>query len=36
MACNNLMVLYSGGTIGMQMTAEGLAPASGLEALLRA
>ena len=36
MVCNNLMVLYSGGTIGMQMTAEGLAPASGLEALLRA
>ena len=32
----NLLVLYTGGTIGMQMTEAGLAPASGFEARLRA
>ena len=32
----NLLVLYTGGTIGMQMTDAGLAPASGFEARLRA
>ncbi|NWL77404.1 asparaginase [Pseudomonas taiwanensis] len=31
-----LLVLYTGGTIGMQMTEAGLAPASGFEARLRA
>lgn len=31
-----LLVLYTGGTIGMQMSASGLAPASGFEARLRA
>lgn len=31
-----LLVLYTGGTIGMQMSAAGLAPASGFEARLRA
>ncbi|MNF39513.1 L-asparaginase 1 [compost metagenome] len=31
-----LLVLYTGGTIGMQMTDAGLAPASGFEARLRA
>ena len=31
-----LLVLYTGGTIGMQMSAGGLAPASGFEARLRA
>ncbi|AOE82661.1 asparaginase [Pseudomonas sp. TCU-HL1] len=31
-----LLVLYTGGTIGMQMTDAGLAPASGFEAHLRA
>ena len=30
-----LMVLYTGGTIGMQMSADGLAPASGFEARMR-
>lgn len=30
-----LLVLYTGGTIGMQMSAAGLAPASGFEARLR-
>jgi len=29
---NNVMVLYTGGTIGMQASANGLAPASGFEA----
>ncbi|TBU75550.1 asparaginase [Pseudomonas daroniae] len=32
----NVLVLYTGGTIGMQMSAAGLAPASGFEARLRA
>ncbi len=32
----NLLVLYTGGTIGMQMSAAGLAPASGFEVRLRA
>ena len=36
MACTKLLVLYTGGTIGMQMSADGLAPASGFEARLRA
>ena len=31
-----LLVLYTGGTIGMQMSEAGLAPASGFEARLRA
>ncbi|HSC82421.1 MAG TPA: asparaginase [Pseudomonas sp.] len=31
-----LLVLYTGGTIGMQMSASGLTPASGFEARLRA
>ena len=35
MGCNNLLLLYTGGTIGMQMSANGLAPASGFEARLR-
>ena len=35
-AITKLLVLYTGGTIGMQATAEGLAPASGFEARLRA
>ncbi|MGB4072438.1 asparaginase [Pseudomonas sp.] len=35
MGCSNLLVLYTGGTIGMQMSANGLAPASGFEARLR-
>ena len=30
------LILYTGGTIGMQMSASGLAPASGFEARLRA
>ena len=33
---HKLLVLYTGGTIGMQMSASGLAPASGFEARLRA
>ena len=36
MGCKKLLVLYTGGTIGMQMSAEGLAPASGFEARVRA
>ncbi|CAN7383328.1 asparaginase [Pseudomonas sp. LjRoot71] len=36
MGCQKLLVLYTGGTIGMQMSAAGLAPASGFEARLRA
>ncbi|MCP1466319.1 asparaginase [Pseudomonas sp. S3E17] len=32
---NNLMVLYTGGTIGMQASAYGLAPTSGFEARMR-
>jgi L-asparaginase len=36
MGCKKLLVLYTGGTIGMQMSVEGLAPASGFEARLRA
>ncbi|WP_314410815.1 asparaginase [Pseudomonas kuykendallii] len=35
-AIAKLLVLYTGGTIGMQMTTEGLAPGSGFEARLRA
>lgn len=31
----NILVLYTGGTIGMQMSADGLAPASGFEDRLR-
>ena len=34
-ASNNVMVLYTGGTIGMQASANGLAPASGFEARMR-
>lgn len=34
-AVQNLFVLYTGGTIGMLQTAEGLAPASGFEARMR-
>ncbi|MDU7558516.1 MAG: asparaginase domain-containing protein, partial [Pseudomonas sp.] len=30
-----VMVLYTGGTIGMQASASGLAPASGFEARMR-
>jgi L-asparaginase len=32
---NNIMVLYTGGTIGMQASANGLAPASGFETRMR-
>ncbi|MCS3510672.1 MULTISPECIES: asparaginase [Pseudomonas] len=32
---NTIMVLYTGGTIGMQASASGLAPASGFEARMR-
>lgn len=32
----NLLVLYTGGTIGMEMSESGLAPASGFEARLKA
>lgn len=32
---NNVMVLYTGGTIGMQASANGLAPAAGFEARMR-
>ncbi|MDH1263821.1 asparaginase [Pseudomonas sp. GD03944] len=35
-AVQKTLVLYTGGTIGMQMSAAGLAPASGFEARLRA
>ena len=35
-APHKLLVLYTGGTIGMQMSADGLAPAAGFEARLRA
>lgn len=34
-AVNNLLVLYTGGTIGMLETPEGLAPAGGFEARMR-
>lgn len=34
-SANNVMVLYTGGTIGMQASANGLAPASGFEACMR-
>jgi len=34
-AANNVMVLYTGGTIGMQASANGLTPASGFEARMR-
>ena len=33
--CQHVMVLYTGGTIGMQASANGLAPASGFEARMR-
>ena len=33
---DSLLILYTGGTIGMQMSAAGLAPASGFEERLRA
>ena len=33
---SKLLLLYTGGTIGMQMSADGLAPASGFEARVRA
>lgn len=36
MSCTKLLVLYTGGTIGMQASANGLTPASGFEARLRA
>ncbi|MBM7063424.1 asparaginase [Pseudomonas sp. UL073] len=35
-AAKRILILYTGGTIGMQMSADGLAPASGFEARLRA
>ncbi|MDF3193326.1 asparaginase [Pseudomonas sp. 1928-m] len=35
MGCEKLLVLYTGGTIGMQMSATGLAPASGFDERLR-
>ncbi|NBF00893.1 asparaginase [Pseudomonas sp. Fl5BN2] len=35
-AAQPVMVLYTGGTIGMQASADGLAPASGFEARMRA
>ncbi|MFJ2549082.1 asparaginase [Pseudomonas sp. NPDC087612] len=34
-AVNNLLVLYTGGTIGMLQTPQGLAPAGGFEARMR-
>ncbi|WP_202974793.1 asparaginase domain-containing protein, partial [Corynebacterium pseudodiphtheriticum] len=34
-SANYVMVLYNGGTIGMQASANGLAPASGFEARMR-
>ncbi|WP_339513609.1 asparaginase [Pseudomonas sp. RL_15y_Pfl2_60] len=34
-ACKKLLVIYTGGTIGMQQSADGLAPASGFEARVR-
>ena len=34
-AVKNLLVLYTGGTIGMLETPEGLAPAGGFEARMR-
>lgn len=34
-SANNVMVLYTGGTIGMQASANGLAPASGFEVRMR-
>lgn len=36
MTTTKLLVLYTGGTIGMQQSANGLAPASGFEARMRA
>jgi L-asparaginase len=36
MGCKNILLLYTGGTIGMQMSADGLAPASGFEERVRA
>lgn len=36
MTSSNILVLYTGGTIGMQASASGLAPASGFEARVRA
>ena len=34
-AAQDVMVLYTGGTIGKQASAHGLAPASGFEARMR-
>ena len=34
-AAQHVMVLYTGGTIGMQASEHGLAPASGFEARMR-
>ena len=34
-AAQHVMVLYTGGTIGMQASAHGLAPASGFETRMR-
>ena len=36
MRCKKLLLLYTGGTIGMQMGADGLVPATGFEARVRA
>ena len=36
MTSSNILVLYTGGTIGMQASASGLAPAAGFEARVRA
>ncbi|MHB0818571.1 asparaginase [Stutzerimonas stutzeri] len=36
MSCTKLLVLYTGGTIGMQQSAEGLAPASGFDSRIHA
>lgn len=35
-ACTNILLLYTGGTIGMQQSAEGLAPAAGFDSRIRA
>jgi len=35
-ACTNILLLYTGGTIGMQQSAEGLAPATGFDSRIRA
>lgn len=36
MSCTKLLVLYTGGTIGMQQGIDGLAPASGFDSRIRA